>query len=925
MRRMNFPITILLWMLFGWSVFFSTLVGAQTTIQDYFPLHLGDYWMQRTDSSFGGLKPSTFEMRVNQSDMINGKEHLRIDQNLTSDDNSVAWNWYTWIYKDTAGVWLGAFSETPELNQITILTRTIQVDGNPSDWIGINPLVEDPQADAAPNYTGDDLKAIYVAMDTFHLFIRLDLWDVVNPQFQNGNSTDAGRYNLQIYNNGTWPNLELGLAYNPFTGNWSLGYNGSNSKAPTSLVGPQYVGVNGAIIEIRVPLTLIGTPSHYRRLKAEVILNGPNNSVTLDEVGINAATIFMPAKLWLPNRILTTMPTWDYDAPELGGHFYYKLESKQARVVAPVGTFQNCLKIHLKVINQSGDSTQNADYYYAPYVGEVRHVGWQSDMKNFNWKLKAYSIHPLPVQVQHDSAVTQGQSLKFTITPPPNYAPTTRQLFYRAAGRKNWRYRPLALVSNQYEVSIPPDSVTYRGLEYYIYLSDGKNVVTYPATNPIAAPATLQVAVKQLDYPRTLIPATYKMISVPYELDDRRIRSVLVDDLGDFNEINWRIFTWQGNRYLTHPQIITNFAPGVAFWLITWDGKKIDFEGGKSTPSAQPYTIALQPGWNQIGNPFAFTVLSDSLRKPANVGRPVFFDGKEYDYTIDRLEPWEGYFIHNGNSLPVNMLVPPQEALAPLVREKHGIEFFLNQTFTLQIVTRCAEKNLTDSQNYLGFTAANMAAEPDLDWLEAPPIGDYIQLSIIEDSKPYASKFKPLNPAGQQWQLQLRAATAVKQQLAVTLDRLGNLPKNFEIYLLDQDTKGRIPLVNHQFSLAVTPELPVRNLTLLIGTPDFAEQNRAGISLSPAHFGLEQNYPNPFNPATQITYSLAQRTHVRLEIYNLLGQKIKTLVTEIQHPGQYTVTWDGFDAFRRFAGSGVYFYRLEAGTFTATRKLILLR
>jgi flagellar hook assembly protein FlgD len=83
---------------------------------------------------------------------------------------------------------------------------------------------------------------------------------------------------------------------------------------------------------------------------------------------------------------------------------------------------------------------------------------------------------------------------------------------------------------------------------------------------------------------------------------------------------------------------------------------------------------------------------------------------------------------------------------------------------------------------------------------------------------------------------------------------------------------------------------------------------------------LYQNYPNPFNPSTIITYSLALHLHVCLSIYNTLGQLVTTLVQGEQDAGYHSVRFDGSNL-----ASGVYFYRLQAGTYVETKKLLLLK
>lgn len=91
-------------------------------------------------------------------------------------------------------------------------------------------------------------------------------------------------------------------------------------------------------------------------------------------------------------------------------------------------------------------------------------------------------------------------------------------------------------------------------------------------------------------------------------------------------------------------------------------------------------------------------------------------------------------------------------------------------------------------------------------------------------------------------------------------------------------------------------------------------------STIPQKFALEQNYPNPFNPSTIINFSLAKGGQVTLSVYDLLGQQVSELVNERREAGVYEVKFDGSNL-----SSGVYFYRLQAGDFVATKRLLLLR
>ena len=88
---------------------------------------------------------------------------------------------------------------------------------------------------------------------------------------------------------------------------------------------------------------------------------------------------------------------------------------------------------------------------------------------------------------------------------------------------------------------------------------------------------------------------------------------------------------------------------------------------------------------------------------------------------------------------------------------------------------------------------------------------------------------------------------------------------------------------------------------------------------------LEQNYPNPFNPGTTIAFDLPLASHITLQIYDVLGREVKTLVDERKPAGRYTVQWDGTNHAGKPVTSGVYLYHLQAGQFEQTRKMLLVR
>ncbi|MBI2661518.1 T9SS type A sorting domain-containing protein, partial [Candidatus Woesearchaeota archaeon] len=93
----------------------------------------------------------------------------------------------------------------------------------------------------------------------------------------------------------------------------------------------------------------------------------------------------------------------------------------------------------------------------------------------------------------------------------------------------------------------------------------------------------------------------------------------------------------------------------------------------------------------------------------------------------------------------------------------------------------------------------------------------------------------------------------------------------------------------------------------------------------PREFSLAHNYPNPFNNETAINYALPTDSPVLLEIYNIKGQKVRTLHQGYMPAGSYTAKWDGRDNYGNAVGSGVYFYQLNAGSFSKANKMVMVK
>jgi len=105
-----------------------------------------------------------------------------------------------------------------------------------------------------------------------------------------------------------------------------------------------------------------------------------------------------------------------------------------------------------------------------------------------------------------------------------------------------------------------------------------------------------------------------------------------------------------------------------------------------------------------------------------------------------------------------------------------------------------------------------------------------------------------------------------------------------------------------------------------LGIEDFID-----LSSLPRYYDIFQNYPNPFNPTTTIPYALIKGADVKLTVYNILGEEVRTLINRKIEPGVRTIVWDGRDDSGQLVGSGIYFYHFQAEGFAKTMKMVLMR
>jgi len=249
------------------------------------------------------------------------------------------------------------------------------------------------------------------------------------------------------------------------------------------------------------------------------------------------------------------------------------------------------------------------------------------------------------------------------------------RVYYRRGGESSFEYSSMNNGSgNEYSGQIPADSITGRGLEYYLWASDGTYDGTFPiegGDSPITTRVTYDgdgISTGHSQHSGRSV-SDYRLFSVPtdYGSGGAAADAVLGDDLGSYDLKYWRLGRYQGGQVVEYTQgNMDNFAPGRAFWLIVGEsGKPLDSGAGQSSDTSTAYPVELNPGWNMIATPFAFSVSWDDITNlNANSGiigdlqNPVSWDG-EYNYDATRLDHWSGYWLYYDGSSAATLHIPP--------------------------------------------------------------------------------------------------------------------------------------------------------------------------------------------------------------------------------------------------------------------------
>ncbi len=413
------------------------------------------------------------------------------------------------------------------------------------------------------------------------------------------------------------------------------------------------------------------------------------------------------------------------------------------------------------------------------------------------------------------------------------------------------------------------------------------------------------------------------MISVPLNLDSPGPGSVLIDDLGNQDDAVWKLYRWNttAGSYNKYPST-GNFAPGKSSWLITKTSKSLDVEEGEGVDVSEKYSIYLSSGWNQVANPFPFTIdwgdvqveKNGTVKDISNASNWIrdkiwIWNGSSYDWyqaPNGQASPWEGGFVKALTSC--NLLISPQKAglgqslARALSKSKNNL---------IQIIAKTGD--LEDSNNFFGLLRQAKDDYDKDDVEEAPPPSPYISLFFPHpdwgiDSDAYTQDVRCTSAQKEQiiWEMKVKTSE-VNKQITLEWENVKDFPSTYYLYLTDEE----------EHILADMRKKSNYSYGTLDGEDTFKIfASLEPLSSSPEDLTLTEvyNHPNPCDSSiTNLHFRLGAGASVTIKIYTVAGELVKTVVeNKTYSAGTHEEVWQLDNKTGDKVASGVYILVVKA-------------
>lgn len=337
------------------------------------------------------------------------------------------------------------------------------------------------------------------------------------------------------------------------------------------------------------------------------------------------------------------------------------------------------------------------------------------------------------------------------------------------------------------------------------------------------------------------------------------------------------------------------------------------------------------------------TPSGDDVEASGVAGSYRVWNGSSGSLDQGRIAPFQGFFVLYDGSGTASLTIDESDKTV-------GGMFFKHQPDEAIAIRLKAETGTMFNETFFSFNEGGQLELDHFDGLELTPLdhGDYLSLATVTEGTLLDINNLPVE-LGEPVDIPLHVQTfeAIESgwipkggEITLSWPAIQNIPAEWSLILADEQTRKEINLKETDSYTFILDETATKNvdkkpfhpfLNNSIQQEKAVQDNRFILSIDPGfenskvsdlpeQFVLNQNYPNPFNPTTNIKYEIADLTDVELSVYNVMGQRITTLVNETKAPGSYEITWDASEM-----ASGIYYYQLNVSGVVFTRQMTLIK
>lgn len=528
-----------------------------------------------------------------------------------------------------------------------------------------------------------------------------------------------------------------------------------------------------------------------------------------------------------------------------------------------------------------------------------------------------------------EAATTQDLVIQADITDPSGVG--TVLLAYLEGGRVSTGFTTVVMSSttgSTYEGTIPVNGLSLRGLQYIIAAEDLNGDLTtngpYDLRIRSAEGLTQGVQVSGTD------ENAYRLVSFPFEMDVSTPAGVLEDDLGAYTTSAWRFFSLQADQSYREFPNTGAIEPGKAYWLaVSESGRQLTTGPGRTTSLASIFEVQLSPGWNFIGTPYNYAIPADQYGLNSGSTLDIrSFQGSWSSYT-GSLQPFQGYAVAANTTDRLLVFPFPNDAATKNANEAIAMKGKEAESAIKWAIDIKAEKaGYEDTDNRILISENAAEGWDEMDRPEPPVIGDYVSLYFPHSDwdVPF-SRFSTDARADddlETWEFEVEAATAGPTTL--TFNGLDWVPSEVGVWLMDHALEAVFDLRERQtYDFFASGGKSGRLFSILTGKgAAFSDLIETAVE-APGQIETS-NFPNPFSAGTTISYGLPEATEVTLEVYDLLGKRVATLMQQsAMAAGRHSIVWDGQNQAGQAVASGMYLLVLQQQGSRHVHRMVLRR